>query len=92
MPRGPEEQGGFLAGGRGAGEVRDGHGCGGAAEETGWSLVAGDFLVKRVESSQSVDFQTVVFKLTGLLRRLDSTPHSSIQGSKDPVERKRKLP
>ena len=38
MPRGPEEQDDLLAGRRGAGEVRDGHGCGGAAEETGCNL------------------------------------------------------
>ena len=59
MPRGPEEQDGLLAGGRGAGEVRDGHGCG----EGG----GGDWLVNLWRwrgifwSSESVerDFQTL---------------------------------
>ena len=36
MPRGPEEQDGLLAGGRGAGEVRYGHGCVGEGED--WSI------------------------------------------------------
>lgn len=62
MPRGPEEQDGLLAGGRGAGEVRDGHGCGGEGlVNLGWEPEVPDFLSRASLSSQSLSLS--IFKL-----------------------------